>query len=97
MFALILITSFPSKIEFSSSRIVFVFSYLFSAIFIPVVRRLVRKYFSNNGSWGVPVAIYGSDKDILDCIKLLKSDLALGYIPSSAFVSKNEIFHQLGN
>ena len=96
MFALILITSFLSKIEFSSSRIVFVFSYLFSAIFIPVVRRLVRKYFSNNGSWGVPVAIYGSDKDILDCIKLLESDLALGYIPSSAFVSKNENISSIG-
>ena len=86
MFAYILIVSFLSKVELSSSRIVFVFSYLFTAIFIPVTRRLIRKFHASKGRWGVPVSIYGSAEEVLDCIHLLRSDLALGYIPSSAFL-----------
>ena len=95
MFALILVISFLSQIQFSSSRIVFVFSYLFSAVFFPVFRRLTRKNLSNNSMWGVPVAIYGSEKDTINCIKLLNSDLALGYIPSSVFIPKEENFKSI--
>ena len=92
MFALILIISFLSKIQLSSSRIVFLFSYFFASILIPVSRRLIRKYRSKKFGWGVPVSIYGSSNHVSDCVRLLRNDLTLGYNPSSIFVeNKNEI------
>lgn len=90
MFGSVLIISFLSKIPFSSSRIVFLFTYFFAAIFIPVSRLLVRSFCTRFANWGVPVSIYGKSKDVSKLIKLMKSDLKLGYYPISIFTEDKE-------
>ena len=90
MFAFILIISFLSKIELSSSRIVFLITYFISSFFIPIGRLYIKKYRSSLGSWGVPVSIYGNQEDSQEFIELLNEDLSLGYKPSSIFLDDKE-------
>lgn len=90
MFAYILVISFLSKIELSSSRIVFLITYFLSSIFIPIGRLYIKKFRSSIGSWGVPISIYGNEEDSSEFIELLKEDLTLGYKPSSIFLDNKQ-------
>jgi len=88
MFAVVLLVSFFSKINLASSRIVFFFTYLFSAALIPLVRSSARGIFVRMGQWGVPVSLYGDAESVGMLIEALRAEMGLGYIPSAVFTDE---------
>jgi Undecaprenyl-phosphate galactose phosphotransferase WbaP len=85
MFAVVLVVSFFTRMTLSSSRIVFLFTYLFSAVLIPFARALARGGMIRMRAWGVPVAIYGDRRSIEQVIQALRAEMGLGYIPLAVF------------
>ncbi len=85
LFVSILLFSFFTRINLSSSRIVFLFTYLISAVCIPLARAAARGLVIRFGQWGVPVSMYGDIATIKTLIEALRSDKGLGYIPSMIF------------
>lgn len=81
----ILIFSFISKMQLSSSRIIFLVSYLMCAGFLPAMRALVRHVLIRWGKWGIPTAIYGSRHNVGYIIHALQEEPVLGYIPFAIF------------
>ena len=79
-----LIVSFLSRSDITSSRIVFLFTYLLAAVLLPLLRFSIRNLLSKKKLWGVPVSIYGGKDKIEDIIKLLRS-VVLGYLPSAIY------------
>lgn len=87
LFTVVLFVSFFTKINLSTSRIVFLFTYLFSAILIPFFRAMVRGIVIRMGQWGVPVSIYGDLNLAKIVLKALRGEKGLGYIPSAIFTN----------
>jgi Undecaprenyl-phosphate galactose phosphotransferase WbaP len=85
LFTAILLVSFFTQITLSTSRIVFLFTYLFSAGLIPFARAITRGFLIRLGQWGVPVAIYGDLGSAETVIKALRAEMSLGYIPFAIF------------
>ncbi|MCF7848797.1 MAG: exopolysaccharide biosynthesis polyprenyl glycosylphosphotransferase [Kiritimatiellales bacterium] len=85
LFATVLLASFFSRITFSSSRIVFLFTYLLSAVFVPLARATTRGIVISLGQWGVPVSIYGDIRSVEMVITAVRAEPGLGYIPSVVF------------
>jgi Undecaprenyl-phosphate galactose phosphotransferase WbaP len=85
MFTTVLVVSFFTRINLSSSRIVFLFTYLFSAVLIPLARSLTRGVVIRISQWGVPVSVYGDRKSVESVIAALRAEKGLGYIPSAIF------------
>ncbi|MDZ8117341.1 exopolysaccharide biosynthesis polyprenyl glycosylphosphotransferase [Pontiella agarivorans] len=85
MFAVILIATFLSQKTFVQSRIVFLFTYLFSAVLIPLGRAAMRGLVIRCSEWGVPVSIYGDRRSVATVINALRAEPGLGYIPSAIF------------
>ncbi|HEY5653422.1 MAG TPA: exopolysaccharide biosynthesis polyprenyl glycosylphosphotransferase [Pontiella sp.] len=85
MFSVVLLVSFFTRVQLSSSRIVFLFTYLFSAVLIPLVRAMARGVSLRLGQWGVPVSIYGDKASVKIVIAALRAEMSLGYIPSVVF------------
>ena len=85
MFAAVLVVSFLSKQTLPSSRIVFLFTYLFCAVLIPLGRSLCRGVLAHFGRWGIPVSIYGDSESLGLLIDALRAEPGLGYIPSVVF------------
>jgi Undecaprenyl-phosphate galactose phosphotransferase WbaP len=96
MFASVLVVSFFTRNEIASSRIVFLFTYISGILLIPFGRACLRGFLSKRNRWGVSVAIYGGADDVADFIGLLESDLKLGYIPTSIFLSDVEKPDEIG-
>ena len=84
-FASMLVISFLSRNDITSSRIVFLLTYLLAAFLLPLLRFSVRNLLSKKKIWGVPISIYGGKDRIEDILKLLRSDLSLGYLPSAIY------------
>jgi Undecaprenyl-phosphate galactose phosphotransferase WbaP len=85
MFTVVLIISFFTKVDISKSRIVFLFTYLFSAVLIPLARANTRGIIIRMGQWGIPVALYGDQRSVKIVIAALRAEQGLGYIPSCIF------------
>jgi Undecaprenyl-phosphate galactose phosphotransferase WbaP len=85
MFTVILVVSFFTKIQLSTSRIVFLFTYLLSAFLIPLARAATRGMVIQHGHWGVPVSLYGDRRSIETVIAALRDEMSLGYIPAVIF------------
>ncbi len=85
LFTMVLFISFFTKITLSSSRIIFLFTYLFSAVLLPLVRALARGIVIRMGQWGVPVSIYGDLRSVEIVVDALRSEMSLGYIPAAVF------------
>lgn len=85
MFTLVLVVSFFTRKHLSSSRIVFLFTYMFSAVLVPFARAATRGIVIMMGQWGVPVSIYGDRKSVGEIIAALRSEMGLGYIPGAVF------------
>jgi Undecaprenyl-phosphate galactose phosphotransferase WbaP len=85
MFAVVLAVSFFTRMTLASSRIVFLFTYLFCVAAVPLARALVRGIAIRFGNWGVPVSIYGDVESVEVVIEALRSEQGLGYIPSAIF------------
>ena len=84
-FASVLIISFVSRTNLASSRIVFLITYLFAAIFLPLMRHWIRDLMAKQNFWGVPVSIYGSADKVESTLDVLQSDLKLGYQPAAIY------------
>ena len=85
MYAAVLLLSFFTRANLSSSRIVFLFSYLFCAVMIPLGRAVARNIVIRMRQWGVPVSIYGDKRSVGVVIDALRSEMGLGYIPAAIF------------
>ena len=84
-FASVLVVSFISGMNLASSRIVFLFTYLFAALFLPLMRHWIRNLLVEKDRWGVPVSIYGGADKIESTLGVLQSDLKLGYQPTAIY------------
>ena len=87
MFAVLLLLSFFTRRTLTSSRIIFLATYLLSALLIPFARALVRGIIIRMGLWGVPVSIYGDRESVGMVIDALRAEPGLGYIPSAIFTN----------
>lgn len=85
MFATVELASFFSRIPMTTSRIVFIFTYLFSAVMIPFARASARGILIRLHKWGLPVAIYGDRSSVGMVIDALRAEMGLGYIPAAIF------------
>ena len=85
LFTFALVVSYFSKINLATSRIVFLFTYLFSAVLIPFGRVAARGIIIRMGYWGVPVSIYGDIRSVEIVEKALWAERGLGYIPAAIF------------
>jgi Undecaprenyl-phosphate galactose phosphotransferase WbaP len=85
MFTVIMFVSFFTRRTFTASRIIFLFTYLFSAFGIPLMRALVRGILIRMGRWGIPVSIYGNIKSVEMVEAALRAEPGLGYIPAAIF------------
>ncbi len=63
------------------SRLIFLFSWLLSCLFVPFGRFAVRKIFSLQKWWGEPVALIGADQEIIHLYKDVKKCRRLGFRP----------------
>ncbi len=85
MFAVVLLVSFFTRAELAASRIVFLSTYLISAICIPLARAAARGLVIHFGCWGVPASIYGDPRSVATVIQALREERGLGYIPAAIF------------
>jgi Undecaprenyl-phosphate galactose phosphotransferase WbaP len=67
------------------SRIVFLSSYVSSALLIPFGRVLCRKLLGRLKRWGCPVALYGDRERIERILDILNAESAIGYNPCGVF------------
>jgi len=67
------------------SRIVYVVSYLFGAVCIPLVRIPVKKALLQLGQWGCRTAIYGNSVQVSAVIEDFQENPFLGYAPHSIY------------
>ncbi|MEE9368099.1 MAG: exopolysaccharide biosynthesis polyprenyl glycosylphosphotransferase [Pontiella sp.] len=88
MFTMVLLVSFFTRINLSTSRIIFLFTYLFSAILIPLARAITRGIVIKLSQWGVPVSIYGDLASVKAVIDALRAEMGLGYIPAAIFTDE---------
>jgi len=85
MFVTLLLVSFVARKPITSSRIIYLATYLFSAMLMPFARAFTRGIIIRMGLWGVPVSIYGDKESVGMVIDALREERGLGYIPSSIF------------
>ncbi len=85
LFAITLVVSYFTKTNLATSRIVFLFTYLFSAVLIPFARAMIRSIVIRMGQWGVPIVIYGDIRSVKIMEEALRAEMGLGYIPSAIF------------
>ena len=85
LFTFALVVSYFSKISLATSRIVFLFTYLLSAVLIPFGRVSMRGIIIRMGRWGVPVSIYGDIRSVKIVENALRAEMGLGYIPAAIF------------
>lgn len=88
LFSVGLLVSFFSRVTISTSRIVFLFTYLFSALLIPLARTAMRGALIRLGWWGIPVSIYGDIQSAGTMIDALRSEMSLGYTPFAIFTDE---------
>lgn len=81
VFAILASSSFLIKGEWEFSRLVFLFSWMFSVISVPIGRAYVRHKFSKSEWWGVPVMIIGAGKAGEEVIKSLHKHSHIGLKP----------------
>ncbi len=67
------------------SRIVYVVSYLFSAVCIPLIRIPVKKALLSAGRWGCATVLYGNAQQVLGVIETFQKNPLLGYAPYGVF------------
>lgn len=90
------IVVFFSRGQIIPSRIVYMVSWLFGAVFIPLLRIPAKKMLLAVGLWGCRTAVYGGADQISAVIEDFKEYPLLGYIPYSVFTDEesagDEIF-----
>lgn len=82
------IAVFLSRDYIVPSRIVYLFSWLFSAVFIPLLRLPVKKFLFKTGRWGCPVVLYGNAGQLAGVIETFQKNPLLGYMPAGIFTDE---------
>jgi len=72
---------FLSKTSAANSRGVFLFSWVFSIVTVPLARTLARRWLSTRPWWGVSVLVVGSSGSGLSVLNLVMSQPSLGLKP----------------
>lgn len=85
LFTLAALAYFFSRDRVLPSRIVYMASWGFSAVALPVARWAVRSWLIRLNRWGCPVAIYGRPEHAAALITALQQAPELGYIPAAVF------------
>lgn len=85
VFAVAGIAVFFSRGAIPPSRIVYLVSYLFSAVCIPLARIPVKKALLATGRWGCPTVLYGKVGQVSGVIEAFRTDPLLGYAPYGVF------------
>jgi Undecaprenyl-phosphate galactose phosphotransferase WbaP len=85
VFALAGVAVFFSHGRIVPSRIVYLVSYLFSAVFIPLARIPVKKMLLAAGQWGCPTVLYGNVQQVSGVIETFRRNPLLGYVPCGIF------------
>jgi Undecaprenyl-phosphate galactose phosphotransferase WbaP len=85
MFAVLLLVSFFARRQLTTSRIIFISTYIMSAVLIPFVRAGMRGIIIRLGMWGIPVSVYGDVDSVKIVLKALRDEPGLGYFPSAVF------------
>jgi len=67
------------------SRIVYIISYLFSAVFIPLARIPVKKALLASKQWGCATVLYGNTLQVSGVIDAFNKNPLLGYAPYGVF------------
>ncbi|NLX26758.1 MAG: exopolysaccharide biosynthesis polyprenyl glycosylphosphotransferase [Lentisphaerae bacterium] len=93
MFVSLLLVSFFTQKNLTSSRIIFLSTYLFSAVSVPLFRSLMRGAIISLGSWGIPVSIYGDPESARIVVDALHAEQGLGYIPKFIFTNQLPLGH----
>ncbi|MBI9021340.1 MAG: exopolysaccharide biosynthesis polyprenyl glycosylphosphotransferase, partial [Verrucomicrobia bacterium] len=96
VFAIAGIVVFFSRDRILPSRIVYLVSYLFGAVFIPLARIPVKKLLLSVGQWGCPTAIYGTVDQVVSVIESFRSHPLLGYVPHSVFTDEIPVGGNIG-
>jgi Undecaprenyl-phosphate galactose phosphotransferase WbaP len=72
------------------SRIVYLFSWFFSAVLIPLARYPVKRVLHRMGLWGCPAVLYGTVSQVSGVIDVFSKDPLIGYIPYGVFTDDPE-------
>ncbi len=70
------------------SRIVYIVSYLFGAVCIPLARIPVKKALLSAGRWGCATVLYGNAQQLLGVIETFQRNPLLGYAPYGVFTDE---------
>lgn len=79
LFTVMALAVFLSRGWIVPSRIVFLVTYLISALFLPIVRMLLRQAMVSLRFWGCPVAVYGEEAAARKMLTVLKDHPEIGY------------------
>jgi Undecaprenyl-phosphate galactose phosphotransferase WbaP len=88
LFGIVLLVSFVAKVTLSTSRIVYLLTYLCGVMLIPLGRAISRSILIRMGQWGCPVVVYGGRRSVQVVIEALRQEPSLGYIPSAVFTDE---------
>ena len=88
VFALAGIAVFFSRGAIPPSRIVYLVSYLFSAVCIPLIRIPVKKALLSARRWGCATVLYGNAQQVLGVIETFQKNPLLGYAPYGVFTDE---------
>lgn len=91
VFTLAAVVFFFSREWMLPSRIVYLASYAFGTLLIPIMRMSVKKTMIKIGDWGAPAAVYGEKSTIASIIETFRSDQGVGYNPVAAFTDDCEV------
>lgn len=85
VFALAGVAVFLSRGSIVPSRIAYLFSYMFGAVFIPLARLPFKNLLFKAGQWGSPTVLYGSVRQVSGVIEIFQKNRLLGYVPYGIF------------
>ena len=85
LFTIAAMTYFFSREHMLPSRIVYVASWGFGSVVLPMSRWAVRTLLIRLNRWGCPVAIYGKPEYAAALITALQQSPEIGYIPAAVF------------
>lgn len=85
LFASAALAYFFSREHVLPSRVVYLISWFFAGVFLPVARWAVRSMLIRRDHWGCRVAVYGKPNDAKTLVAALQKTPELGYKPAAVF------------
>lgn len=85
VYLIVIMALFLVKQTDNQSRLTFLMAWLFSAVFLPMSRALIKHMFASQAWWGTPVFVLGAGKTAEVLISKLHSQPGLGLKPIACF------------